>query len=134
MATQHNFPCLHSEQRRKVDFRFAALSKASGHNYRSCVRTWYPIGTWVQVLADSDARILLPILVAEQTYLKGSFGTAIVSGKSGVGKPTETSVLTRTESRSVASDHAFAGKLHDEGWLFLCHKYISQNPGQLWQP
>ncbi len=41
MAIQHNFLCLHSEQRRRVDFRFAALSKASGHNYRSRIRTWY---------------------------------------------------------------------------------------------
>jgi len=57
VATQHNFLCLHSEQRRRVDFQFAALSKASGHNYRSRVRTWYQIGMWVQVLADIDARI-----------------------------------------------------------------------------
>ncbi len=31
VATLHNFLCLQSEQ--QVDFRFAALSKASGHNY-----------------------------------------------------------------------------------------------------
>ncbi len=49
VATQHNFLCLHSEQRRRIDFWIAALSKASGHNYRSCLRKWYRIGTWVQV-------------------------------------------------------------------------------------
>ncbi len=51
--------CLHSEQQRRVDFQFAALNKASGHNYRSRVRTWYRIGMWVQVL--SDARIFCGI-------------------------------------------------------------------------
>ncbi len=46
---------------RIIDFRFAALSKASAHNYRSCLRKWYRIGTWVQLLADPDARVLCGI-------------------------------------------------------------------------
>ncbi len=61
VATQYNFLCLHSEQRRRIDFWIAALSKASGHNYRSCLRKWYRIGTWVQVLADTDARFFCGI-------------------------------------------------------------------------
>ncbi len=52
---------LHSEQRRRVDFRFAAISKASGHNYRSCLKKWYRISTGVQVLDDTDARIFCGI-------------------------------------------------------------------------
>ncbi len=46
LCQQHNFLCLHSEQRRRIDFRFAALRNASAHNYRSCLRKWYRIGTW----------------------------------------------------------------------------------------
>ncbi len=76
VATQHNFLCLHSEQQRRIDFRFAALSKASGHNYSSCLRKWYRIGTWVQVLADTDARIFCVIGGISDTSIR--IGTTLI--------------------------------------------------------
>lgn len=42
-------------------------------------------------------------------------------------------MLTCTERRAIAGDHAITGQLHDQGWLLLWYEDISQNPGHLWQ-